>query len=70
MQILKVEYFCIENTCFFKLFKLLLYQIAAVVCVSLVDRLNGDQVSLSHDLNVEYQERPFKLVGKYIKNNL
>lgn len=43
---------------------------AAVVCVSLVNRLNGDQVSLPHELNVEYQERPFKLIGEYIKNRL
>lgn len=43
---------------------------AAVVCVSLVDRLAGDQVSLPHELNVEYQERPFKLIGEYIKNHL
>merc|ERR1712062_464142 len=43
---------------------------AAVVCVSLVNRLNGDQVDIPHDLNVEYQERPFKLIGSYIKNSL
>ena len=43
---------------------------AAVVCVSLVNRLDGDQVSLPHGLNVEYQERPFQLVGEYIKNHL
>lgn len=43
---------------------------AAVVCVSLVNRLNGDQVAISHDMNVEFQERPFKLVGTYIKNAL
>ena len=43
---------------------------AAVVCVALVNRLNGDQVSVPHELNVEYQERPFKLVGEYIKSRL
>ena len=43
---------------------------AGVVCVTLVDRLNGDQVSISHDLNVEFQERPFKLVADYIKMKL
>lgn len=43
---------------------------AAVVCVSLVNRLDGDQVSIPHDLNVEYQERPFRLIGQYIKNHI
>ena len=38
--------------------------------MTLVDRLNGDQLTISHDLNLQYQERPFKLVGEYIKNNL
>ena len=40
-----------------------------VICVALVDRLNGDQV-VSHDLNIEFQERPFKLVAKYIQKEL
>lgn len=43
---------------------------AAVVCVALVNRLNGDQVSIPHELNVEYQERPFKLIGQYIMKHL
>ncbi len=43
---------------------------AGIVCVALVDRLNGDQLTLSHDLNLAYQERPFKLVGEYIKKHL
>lgn len=43
---------------------------AAVICVSLVDRLNGDQVTVPHDLNIEYQERPFKLVGEFIRRKL
>lgn len=43
---------------------------AAVICVSLVDRLRGDQVTVPHDLNIEFQERPFKLVGEYIRRKL
>jgi uridine phosphorylase len=43
---------------------------SAIICVTLVDRLNGDQLTIGHDLNLQYQERPFKLVGEYIKNNL
>ena len=44
-----------------------LFCIAAVVCVTLVDRLNGDQVASNCH---EIQEKPFKLVGLYIKNAL
>lgn len=40
---------------------------AAIVCVTLVDRLNGDQLEITHEQNLEFQERPFKLVGDYIK---
>jgi uridine phosphorylase len=42
----------------------------AIVCVTLLDRLSSDQVNLSHELSVEYQERPFKVVGHYIKEKL
>uniref|UniRef100_UPI00398E5E12 uridine phosphorylase 1-like isoform X5 n=1 Tax=Pristiophorus japonicus TaxID=55135 RepID=UPI00398E5E12 len=38
-----------------------------VVCVTLLDRLQGDQISSSHEVLGEYQERPQKLVGCYIK---
>jgi len=43
---------------------------SAVVCVTLVDRLNGDQVEISHETNLKFQERPFRLVGEYIKKHL
>ncbi|XP_059497344.1 uridine phosphorylase 1 isoform X3 [Stegostoma tigrinum] len=39
----------------------------AVVCVTLLDRLQGDQIESSHEVLAEYQERPQKLVGCYIK---
>ncbi|XP_060706032.1 uridine phosphorylase 1-like isoform X2 [Hemiscyllium ocellatum] len=39
----------------------------AVVCVTLLDRLQGDQIDNSHEVLAEYQERPQKLVGCYIK---
>ncbi|GCB64965.1 hypothetical protein scyTo_0013408 [Scyliorhinus torazame] len=39
----------------------------AVVCVTLLDRLQGDQIGSSHEVLKEYQERPQKLVGRYIK---
>ncbi|XP_075068757.1 uridine phosphorylase 1 isoform X2 [Mixophyes fleayi] len=43
---------------------------AAVVCVTLLNRLEGDQISSSHDVLVEYQQRPQKLVGYFIKKQL
>ncbi|XP_010176355.1 uridine phosphorylase 1 isoform X2 [Antrostomus carolinensis] len=43
---------------------------AAVVCVTLLNRLEGDQISSSHDVLVEYQQRPQKLVGYFIKKSL
>ncbi|KAG7242081.1 hypothetical protein INR49_024127 [Caranx melampygus] len=43
---------------------------AAVVCVTLLDRLQGDQLTSSHEVFVSYQERPQKLVGHYIKTQL
>lgn len=41
-----------------------------IVCVALLDRLHGDQVAMSHEKNVEFQERPFYLVGQFIKKKL
>ncbi|KAM9307580.1 uridine phosphorylase 1 [Gastrophryne carolinensis] len=43
---------------------------AAVVCVTLLNRLDGDQICSSHDVLVEYQQRPQKLVGYFIKKQL
>ncbi|XP_076826931.1 uridine phosphorylase 1 [Brachyhypopomus gauderio] len=43
---------------------------AAVVCVTLLDRQKGDQLSSSHDVLHSYQQRPQVLVGHYIKKKL
>lgn len=43
---------------------------AAVVCVTLLDRLKGDQLSSSHEVLHNYQQRPQILVGHYIKKHL
>ncbi|CAB3376869.1 Hypothetical predicted protein [Cloeon dipterum] len=43
---------------------------SAVVCVALLDRLKGDQVLAPHEVLEEWQERPQKLVARYIKNYL
>ncbi|NWI30661.1 UPP1 phosphorylase, partial [Sula dactylatra] len=42
----------------------------AVVCVTLLNRLEGDQISSPHDVIVEYEQRPQKLVGYFIKKRL
>lgn len=49
---------------------LCLYYIAAVVCVTLLNRLKGDQLDSSHDVLQNYQRRPQILVGSYIKKKL
>lgn len=43
---------------------------AAVVCVSLVNRLNGDQLHLTPQEHEEYQLRPMKLIIFYIIERL
>lgn len=43
---------------------------AAVVCVTLLNRLKGDQLNSSHDVLQDYQQRPQVLVGSYIKRKL
>lgn len=43
---------------------------AAVVCVTLLDRLKGDQLSSSHDVLQAYQKHPVVLVGYFIKKKL
>ncbi|XP_059194677.1 uridine phosphorylase 1 [Centropristis striata] len=43
---------------------------AAVVCVTLLDRLKGDQLNVSHEVLHSYQQRPQILVGYYIKKQL
>ncbi|KAK3788855.1 hypothetical protein RRG08_048859 [Elysia crispata] len=39
----------------------------AVVCVTLLDRLEGDQITTPHNILEEWQQRPQKLVASYIK---
>nr|XP_023695893.1 uridine phosphorylase 2-like [Paramormyrops kingsleyae] len=43
---------------------------AAVVCVTLLDRFEGDQISTPHDVLLEYQQRPQCLVSHFIKKRL
>ena len=43
---------------------------AAILCVTLLDRLKGDQVELTHEQHEEFQMRPARLVAKFIKKTL
>ncbi|XP_003407132.2 uridine phosphorylase 1 [Loxodonta africana] len=43
---------------------------AAVVCVTLLNRLDGDQINSPHEVLMEYQQRPQRLVGYFIKKCL
>ncbi|XP_056108202.1 uridine phosphorylase 2 isoform X2 [Rhinichthys klamathensis goyatoka] len=43
---------------------------AAVVCVTLLNRFEGDQISSPHDALLEYQQRPQRLVVHFIKKRL
>ncbi|XP_051564104.1 uridine phosphorylase 2-like [Myxocyprinus asiaticus] len=43
---------------------------AAVVCVTLLNRFEGDQISTPHDVLLEYQQRPQRLVAHFIKKRL
>ncbi|XP_030199365.1 uridine phosphorylase 2 [Gadus morhua] len=43
---------------------------AAVVCVTLLNRFDGDQITSPEDVLVEYQQRPQVLVAHYIKKRL
>lgn len=42
----------------------------AIVCVTLLDRLKGDQVTISQQQLLDFQERPFRLVSEYIRKRL
>uniref|UniRef100_A0A2I3LI84 Uridine phosphorylase 2 n=1 Tax=Papio anubis TaxID=9555 RepID=A0A2I3LI84_PAPAN len=43
---------------------------AAVVCVTLLNRLGCDQINLPHDVLVEYQQRPQLLISNFIRRRL
>ena len=42
----------------------------AIVCVTLLNRLEGDQVDIPPDVYASYQERPQNLVCDYIRGKL
>lgn len=42
----------------------------AIVCVTLLDRLQGDQVEITEDTYRKFQSRPQSLVATYIRTKL
>lgn len=44
--------------------------LAAVVCVTLLDRLECDQINLPRDVLEEFQQRPQLLISRFIKKRL
>lgn len=42
----------------------------AICCVSLVDRLQGDQVTISTETYKKYQDRPRTLLFKFLRKSL
>lgn len=47
-----------------------LFITAAVVCVTLLNRFEGDQIPTPHDVLLDYQQRPQCLVAHFIKKRL
>ncbi|XP_033732978.1 uridine phosphorylase 2-like [Pecten maximus] len=43
---------------------------SAVLCVTLLDRLSGDQINSPHDVMEEWQQRPQRIVIQYIRKQL
>lgn len=43
---------------------------SATVCVTFIDRLKGDTVSMTHEKKVEFESRPQLVVGRFIKTLL
>ena len=44
--------------------------LAAVVCVTLLNRMKGDQVTTPHSTLTEYEKRPAMVVARYMLNEL
>ena len=58
-----------ESTCFAALTRLAGIK-SAVVCVTLVDRINEDQLTPAKETMLAWQNRPQKLVAEFIKQRL
>uniref|UniRef100_A0AC34GQF3 Nucleoside phosphorylase domain-containing protein n=1 Tax=Panagrolaimus sp. ES5 TaxID=591445 RepID=A0AC34GQF3_9BILA len=42
----------------------------AIICVALLNRLNGDQVTLDKATYIDYELRPFKLVSSFLRGKI
>ncbi|CAD6185660.1 unnamed protein product [Caenorhabditis auriculariae] len=58
-----------ESTCFASMTYRAGVQ-AAIVCVTLLNRMNGDQVKIEKEQYIEYEQRPFRLVTALIRREL
>uniref|UniRef100_A0A0N5B641 PNP_UDP_1 domain-containing protein n=1 Tax=Strongyloides papillosus TaxID=174720 RepID=A0A0N5B641_STREA len=56
-----------ESTCFASLLNRANIK-AAIICVALLNRLNGDQVDVDKDTYHDFEMRPYKIVCEYLKN--
>lgn len=63
------DYSCYKNKVDFSPSVFFCFQ-AAVVCVTLLNRLEGDQIKASHEVLAEYQRRPQQLIATLIKKRL
>lgn len=61
---MEMESLCFAGTCHHAGIK------SAVVCVTLLDRLQGDQITMPHDQYEEFQTRPSQVVVRYMKKKL
>ena len=43
---------------------------AADICVTLINRLNGDQITITKEQKHEFERRPFLVVGNFIKQRI
>lgn len=64
------DYSCYKNNADFPPPSVFLCFQAAVVCVTLLNRFEGDQIKASHEVLAEYQRRPQQLIATLIKKRL
>ena len=44
--------------------------VGAILCCTIIDRLQGDQITASHEQLEEWQQRPQQIVARYIRAKL
>ena len=43
---------------------------AGIVCVALLNRMNGDSIEMTKEQSIEFEERPYRLVAALIRRQL